>query len=161
MRSDLHLVPVRLKDAKIFTRAHHGALPESPPGHKFSLGVANGDTLVGVAIVGRPCARHYDDGNTLQISRCTTDRTRHAASMLNAAAWRVTSGLGFRRLITYTEHGEDGASLKAAGFRIVAVRPPRAGWSHMSRPRDPGRDSIERTLWEIGALLPTTTSGVA
>ncbi len=56
MRSDLHLVPVRLKDAKIFTRAHHGALPESPPGHKFSLGVANGDTLVGVAIVGRRAA---------------------------------------------------------------------------------------------------------
>ena len=147
--SELRLVPVKLSDAKRFTRAHHSALPEPPPGHKFSIGVALGETLVGVVIVGRPCARHYDDGDTLQISRCTTDKTRNATSMLNAAAWRVASGLGFRRLITYTENGEDGASLRAAGFRIVAVRPPRPGWSHMARPRDPGRDFIERTLWEI------------
>ena len=44
---------------------------------------------------------------------------------------------------------ETGASLKAAGFRIVAQRPARAGWDTPSRPRDNSRyRSVKRQLWE-------------
>ena len=46
-----------------------------PRGHKYSIGVADGDVLVGVAIVGRPVARLLDDGHTLDVVRVATDGT--------------------------------------------------------------------------------------
>jgi hypothetical protein len=52
----------------------------------------------------------------------------------------------------YTEEGESGASLKAAGWRVVAERPARPGWNTPSRPRDRrGTEGIPRTLWEVTA----------
>jgi hypothetical protein len=124
---------------------HHVA----PVGHKFSIGVADDDKLVGVAMVGRPVARAYQDGRTLEVNRTATDGTRNANSMLYRAAWQVSKNLGYRRLITYTQAGESGASLRAVGWRVIAQRPPRKGWSVPSRPReDRGVDGIARTLWE-------------
>lgn len=118
-------------------------------GHKFSVGVANDDVLVGVAIVGRPVARHLDDGQTLEVTRTATDGTANVNSMLYGACWRVASGLGYRRLLTYTQAGENGASLRAAGWRVIAERPARPGWDRPSRPReDRGTAGIPRTLWE-------------
>jgi hypothetical protein len=147
----LQLVPVTFADAAAFVRMwhrHHG----SPVGHKFSLGVADDEKLVGVAMVGRPVARHFDDGRTLEVNRTATDGTRNANSMLYAAAWQVTKNLGYRRLVTYTQQGETGASLRAAGWRVVAERPALKGWSVPSRPReDRGVDGIPRTLWEMAA----------
>lgn len=144
----LHLAPVSFADACAFVEAwhrHHGA----PVGHKFSLGVARDEVLVGVAIVGRPVARPFDDGRTLEVTRVATDGTPHAASMLYAAAWRAASALGFRRLVTYTQQGESGSSLRAAGWSVVAERPPRPGWNMPSRPRTPnGTENVQRYLWE-------------
>jgi len=144
----LRLVPVEFADANRFVQLHHRT-HEPVPGWKFGAGVANDDdVLVGVYIVGRP-PRGFQDGLTLCVVRCATDQTRHAASMLYGAAWRATSAMGYRRLVTYTEAGESGASLRAAGYRVVAERPPRKGWSCMSRPRDDSRyQSVARTLWE-------------
>ncbi|GLI00644.1 XF1762 family protein [Phytohabitans aurantiacus] len=59
--------------------------------------------LVGVAIVGRPVARHLDDGLTLEVTRVATDGHRNACSLLYAAAWHAAKALGYRRLITYTQ----------------------------------------------------------
>lgn len=145
----LDLVPVSFADACAFVAAWHRH--HAPPaGHKFSVGVAADEVLVGVAIVGRPLARHFDDGRTLEVTRVATDGTPHAASKLYAAAWRAASALGFRRLVTYTQHGESGSSLRAAGWRIVAERPPRPGWSMPSRPREPrGTENVARFLWEV------------
>lgn len=145
----LQLVPVSFADACEFVRMwhrHHGP----PIGHKFSVGVATDDgVLRGVAMVGRPVARCYDDGRTLEVNRTATDGTPSANSALYGAAWRAASALGYRRLITYTQAGESGTSLRAANWRIVAERPARTGWSHPSRPRDDrGVDGIQRTLWE-------------
>lgn len=147
----LELVPVSFTDARGFIGDHHRH--HAPPiGHKFSLGVASDGVLVGVATVGRPVARHYDDGRTLELNRSCTDGTPHVNSMLYAAAWRAAKALGYRRLITYTQAGETGASLTAAGWRIVAERPARPGWSVPSRPRvDRGVDRMPRTLWEATA----------
>ena len=144
----LQLVPVSFADACGFVRMwHRHHVP--PAGHKFSVGVADGETLVGVVMVGRPVARAFDDGRTLEVNRSATDGTPNANSMLYAAAWRAASALGYRRLVTYTQEGESGSSLRAAGWRIVAARPPRAGWSNPSRPaNDHGVDGIPRTLWE-------------
>lgn len=148
MTEQLHLVPVSLADARGFVamwHRHHGP----PVGHKFSVGVARGDVLVGVAIVGRPVARHLDDGLTLEVTRTATDGTAHANSMLYGAAWRAARALGYGRLVTYTQAGESGVSLRAAGWRVLAERPARRGWSCPSRPREArGNEGIPRTLWE-------------
>lgn len=145
----LRLVPVDLPTAKGFIADHHRH-HRPPVGHKFSIGVVNdNDVLVGVICVGRPVARAFDDGLTLEVNRSATDGTSNANSMLYAAAWRAAKALGYRRLITYTQHGESGASLRAAGWRIVAELPARRGWHTPSRPRDDrGVDGIPRMLWE-------------
>jgi hypothetical protein len=69
--------------------------------------------------------------------------------MLYATAWRAAKALGYRRLVTYTQANETGASLRAAGWRVVGERSARSGWDTPSRPRDGrGADGIQRTLWE-------------
>lgn len=144
----LRVVPVSFDEAKTFVRAlhrHHGP----PPGMKFAVGVAAGEQLVGVAMVGRPVSRHVDDGLTLEVNRTCTDGTKNVNSMLYGAAWRAAKALGYRRMVTYTQAGESGSSLRAAGWRVVAERAPRKGWDTPARRRAPrGVDGVPRTLWE-------------
>lgn len=148
----LEIVPISFADACAFVAEHHRH-HQAPIGHKFSLGVAEGETLVGVAIVGRPVSRVIQaEGGTLEVIRTATDGTYNANSMLYGAAWRATKALGYTRLITYTQEGESGASLKAAGFRIIGERQARKGWSVPSRPRDSkGTDNVARMLWEVAS----------
>ena len=145
----LRVVPITFADACGFVAMHHRH-HKPPLGSIFKIAVADeNDVLRGVAIVGRPVARLYDDGKTLEVNRTATDGTPNANSMLYGAAWRVAKNLGYDRLITYTQAGEAGTSLRAAGWREIASRPPRSGWSSPSRPaRDNGVDGIMRTLWE-------------
>ena len=145
----LHLVPVSFSDASAFVAGwHRHHVP--PIGHKFSIGVADGDgVLRGVVMVGRPVARHYDDGLTLEVNRTATDGTGNANSMLYGAAWRAAKALGYSRLITYTQEGESGSSLRAAGWSVVAELNERKGWDTPSRPRSGrGVDGVQRLLWE-------------
>ena len=102
-------------------------------GHKFSIGVSDGEKVVGVAIVGRPVGRFLDDGWTLEVTRLCTDGTHNACSMLYAAAWRAARAMGYRRVVTYILESETGASLKAAGWKCVG----KAGglrWTGRRRP---------------------------
>ena len=146
----LTVVPVSFRQAKEFVsewHRHH----KPPVGHKFSVGVANEDgVLVGVAMIGRPVARHYDDGLTLEVNRTATDGSKNANSALYGAAWRAAKALGYCRLITYTQDGESGVSLKASGWKEVASRPAHNGWSRPSRKRDDDENTIgvQRVLWE-------------
>ncbi|EPL0580229.1 XF1762 family protein [Pseudomonas aeruginosa] len=108
---------------------HHGPVQ----GHKFSLGLAADGRIVGVAIVGRPVARHLDDGMTLEVTRCCTDGARNGCSKLYGAAWRATRALGYRRLLTYILASEAGASLRASGWHLVGIRGGghrRRDWHH-------------------------------
>ena len=143
----LRLVPVTFAQACAFVEdwhRHH----RPPRGHKFSVGVAAGDVLAGVAMVGRPVARLLDDGHTLEVVRVATDGSANACSKLYAACWAAAKALGYRRLITYTQAGESGASLRAAGWHVVAHLPPAPGWSRPSRPRtDHGTAGIARQRW--------------
>jgi hypothetical protein len=144
----LRIVPVSFTDAAEFVALWHRH-NDPPNGHRFSLGVAADDQLVGVAIVSHPVARHLMDGQTLEVIRTATDGTPNANSTLYGACWRAAKALGYDRLVTYTQHGESGASLRAAGWRVVAERPARAGWNAPSRPRDDkGTAWVARTLWE-------------
>jgi hypothetical protein len=145
----LRLVPVNFADACGYVAMWHRH--HAPPiGCKFCVGVADQDRILhGVAIVGRPVGRHFDNGTTLEVTRVATDSTPNASSMLYGACWRAASALGYSRLITYTQATESGGSLRAAGWRVVAERAARAGWDTPSRPRvDRGVDGIPRMLWE-------------
>jgi hypothetical protein len=148
--NDLRIVPVSFADACAFVadwHRHH----EPPVGHKFSIGAASANQLVGVCIVGRPVARHLDNGHTLEVLRTATDGTDNANSMLYGAAWRAAKALGYDRLITYTQAGESGSSLRAAGWCVVAERGPRPGWDAPSRPRETKNANVQRYLWEAVA----------
>ncbi|MDH6439403.1 hypothetical protein M2158_007944 [Streptomyces sp. SAI-144] len=130
----LHLVPVRSREAKDFVRAWHRHQPP-PAGQIFA--------------VGRPVARHLDDGATVEVTRTASDGARNANSLLYGASWRAAKALGYRRLITFTQEGESGASLRGAGWHLIASRPPRAGWHTPSRPRaGHGNDRVARFLWQ-------------
>ena len=49
----------------------------------------------------------------------------------------------------YTLKAESGASLRAAGWSVVAERAPRKGWDTPTRRRLPkGADNVARYLWE-------------
>jgi hypothetical protein len=158
--SALRVVPVTKAQACEFIDAHHRH-HFAPEIHIFSLGVADGDVLVGVATVERPKARAIASGEayTVELTRTATDGTRNANSMLIRAAWRAARELGWERLITYTQEGETGASLRAAGMRVVGERPARGGWDMPSRPRRPrlcascgepvSAAGVARTLWEL------------
>jgi hypothetical protein len=147
----LTITPISFAEAARYVEDHHRH-HRAPVGHLFSLAVANdAREVVGVCIVGRPVARAYQDGFTCEVTRTATDGTRNANSILYGAAWRAARALGYRRLITYTMAGETGASLRAAGWRDVARRRPRAGWDAPGRPRvDTHPTGVERTLWEAG-----------
>lgn len=145
----LSLTPISFEQACLLVRAWHRH-HRPPVGHKYSIGLAQDDELVGAIIVGRPVARHYDDGHTLEVLRSVVaDDIPNGNSMLYGAAWRAAKALGYRRLITYTQAGETGASLRGAGWRVIAERPARTGWDTPTRRRLPrGVDGIQRTLWE-------------
>lgn len=106
-------------------------------------------------------AAAYDDGETLEVTRSCTNGTPNANSALYGAAWRAARSLGADRLITYTQSEESGASLRAAGYRVVALRPSQGGWNSPRRPRlDTHPIDVARTLWLIGTDLPTNEQRV-
>lgn len=128
----LSVVPVTMAVANDYVRQHHRH-HKPDTGHKFSIGVVDQDgTLRGVAIVGRPKARHFDDKLTAEVTRVATDGTPNACSALYGAAWRTAKGMGYLRLVTYTQEGESGASLRGAGWAIVGERAARPGWADSS-----------------------------
>jgi hypothetical protein len=143
----MNVVPISFADANAFVAEHHRH-HRPVVGAKFCIGVAEGERIVGVAIVGRPVARHLDDGWTLEVNRTCTDETKNVNSMLYGAAWRAAKALGYRRLITYTQTNESGVSLRAAGWRIIAELKPRKGWDTLSRPRVNRNYGQARLLWE-------------
>lgn len=144
----LRLRAVTFKEACAFIDAHHRH-HTAPRGHKYSIGATTADgTLVAVAIIGRPVARHLDDGQTVEVPRLATLGVGNSCSTLYAAAWRAARAIGHRRVITYTQAGEHGASLRASGWTKIRDLPPRTGWDSPTRPRrDRGTDNITRSLW--------------
>ena len=97
----LTLTPINLKTASAFVQQYHRH-HKPTRGHKFSIGVSDSGSLVGVAICGRPVARRLDDGYTLEINRLCTDGTPNACSILYAAAYRAARAMGYMSLIFWT-----------------------------------------------------------
>lgn len=156
----LTIVPVSFRQAAAFVLAHHRH-HKPARGGKFAIGVCDEDgELRGVLTAGRPVARAYDDGLTVEVNRSATDGCPNANSALYGAAWRVAAAMGYRRLITYTQAGESGSSMRAVGAVKVRDIPPRKGWAESSVAlraiRDPeGAGGVGRSLWRVGEQLPT------
>lgn len=143
----LQLQPITYAEACEFISEHHRHhLP--PQGWKFGIAVNDGEKVVGVITVGRPVARHYDDGWTAEVTRCCTDGTKNAASMLYGAAWRAARAMGYQRLITYTLSSEPGTTLFASNWRVVH-QTQGGSWDTPSRPRVQTAPTEPKTLWEI------------
>lgn len=169
---DLNIQPITFQEFCNFVRDHHEH-HDPPQGWKFGCGVnVDREKVVGVVGAGRPTARHYDDGWTLEATRCCTDGTKNAASKLYAAAWRAARALGYKRLITYTlADEEDGTSLRAAGWEVVHESAGGGSWDRPSRPRYTTAPEGQKTLWEVNGndpsddeeerLVPTTDGGNA
>lgn len=152
----LRLVPVTRDEAGEFIRRlhrHH----DRPQGYRYAVGVATESALVGVATAGRPVARGLDDGLTIEVNRCCTNGYPNACSMLYGACWRAARALGYARAITYTQSGESGASLRAAGWRVDAELDARGGWNMPGRSRAPDQHptDITRYRWIVGEGWPT------
>lgn len=142
----LELQPITFKEAAEYIRQHHRHhLP--PHGWKFGVAVNDGEKVVGVIVIGQPIARHLNDGYTAEITRCCTNGTKNACSMLYGAAKRAARALGYRRVITYTRTDESGISLGAAGYREVYRTKPQS-WDRPGRPRVDKTEPFQRILWE-------------
>ena len=150
----MKIVPITLAKAKDFIKEHHRH-NKPPTGHKFSIGLEDDSgVLIGVATAGRPVARAFDNGTTLEVNRTCTTGEKNANSMLYGAIWRCAKAMGYTRIITYTQFDESGSSLKAAGFIKVKELEPRGSWAdcsvQMKGKKDPiGNGNVKRILWEI------------
>lgn len=142
----LHHIRISLADANAFVAANHRH-HKPVVGHLFSLGAVLGDQLVGVAIVGRPVARMRDDGKTAEVTRLCTDGTRNACSFLYGCCARAAFALGFERIGTYLLATENGAGVKAAGWRMIG-QTKGGTWSCPSRPRTDKAPIIPKMLFE-------------
>lgn len=145
----LSITPIDFAEANAFVAKYHRH-HKPMPGCKFCVAVSDETgTVRGVAMVGRPVARNSDNGYTLEVNRVCTDGARNACSMLYGAAWRVAKALGYRRLITYTLPVEGGASIRAAGWKLLGER-GGGNWNVPSRPRIDTAEMLrgQKLLWE-------------
>lgn len=141
----LEIVPITQKAAKAYVadkHRHH----KPPTGSVFQVAVSDGESIRGVAMVGRPVARVLDDGQTLEVNRVCTDGARNACSMLYGACRRIAKALGWKRIITYTLSVESGASLRGAGWLLEGER-GGGSWGRPSRPRQDDHPTITKHLW--------------
>lgn len=140
------LVPIKQKAAKEFVKKYHRH-HKPPVGSIFQIGCSNNVKLCGVIIVGRPVSRLLDNGWTAEVTRCCTDGTKNACSILYAAAWRAARALGYKRLITYILESEKGTSLKAAGWKLVG-KCGGGTWNRENRPRTDGHPTEQKLIFE-------------
>lgn len=140
----LDVRPITFRQACDFITEHHRH-HRPTVGCKFSVGLFDGENMVGCAVCGRPVSRHLDDGLTCEINRLCTDGTRNACSILYGACCRVAKAMGYKKIITYILQSENGASLKASNFSCDG----EAGGVHWTGERNRGQDipAEMKTRW--------------
>lgn len=158
------LIALELAEANAFVSAHHRH-HRATVGHKFSLGAALNESVIGIAIIGRPVARGRDDGETLEVTRLCTDGVKYPTGRMNrsgaatfhnpcsflyGAAARACFALGYARIGTYILATEPGTSLTAAGWRQIAEVQGRS-WTCQSRPRVDKHPTQDKLLFEAAS----------
>lgn len=144
------VVPQTVKAALRWVHQHHSH-HEAPQGARFAVGVANGEHLCVVALVGSPTAPELGADPTIaEVTRVASDgSTKGAASEAIRAASRMALAGGYRRLVSYTLLGESGLSYRAAGWRITGLS-EGGERSRPSRRRAPSAQSGPKVRWEYG-----------
>jgi len=141
----LRLIPITLREAnEMIRRLHRHHRPVA--GARFSIGVTNGERLVGAVVVGRPVARMTDYATTAEVTRLVTDGTTNACSILYAAAARAAAAMGFERIQTFILDDEPGTSLRAAGWTLEG----KSGgglWDRPGRPREDRHPTSAKQRW--------------
>lgn len=145
--NSLAVVPVTLREANAFVEKHHRH-HDKVRGHKLSTGIIDQDgELRGVAILARPLARMIDHTQVAEVTRVATDGCPNACSMLLGVCCRLGKTLGFAYVITYTLFEESGVSLRAAGYKPVALTSGGA-WSRTGREREDDQPLGRKVRWE-------------
>lgn len=137
---------ITLREANAFVgqeHRHHGRAR----GCRFALGAFEDGRLCGVAICGRPVARHLATVS-LECTRLATDGTPLACSFLYARCRRVAQALGYTSLKTYTLATEPGASLRAVGARDEGLVKGRS-WDRPKRGRVDSHPTEDKRRWEL------------
>lgn len=150
----LPTVPLRIEELDITSarqfcdriHEHH----EPPLSGLFALAAWEGLLCVGVAIVGRPVARKFDNGSIAEVTRTATDGVRGACSLLVRAAGREALARGYRRIVSYTLLGETGACYRAARWRPTGITNNPNGWQSRPGRDDDGRQKGAKIRWEWG-----------
>lgn len=130
--------PITLREANAFVVVNHRH-HDSVTGCKFAIGlyktVRGAESLIGVAICGRPVSRHLDDGLTLEVNRLCVTEAGNNCSMLYGRCVKIARDMGYNKVITYVLESEPGVSLKASGFVLENDRCGGANWTG-TRKRD-------------------------
>lgn len=166
----LQLQPVTLREAMAFVLRYHRH-HKPPRGGKFAIAVSapcpecvghspggdcpcegSGRVIVGVSIVGRPISIERDDGWTAEVTRVAViEGNKNANSMLYAASWRAARAMGYKRCGTYILPSEGGASLRAAGWRMIGLTEDARGWNRPKRARVDTHPLEQKEIWEVSA----------
>ena len=149
----LSIVPISFRELCAYVQQHHRH-NKPPRGGKVFIGCTDDGDLVGVASLGRPKARAYNPKHVAEITRTCTDGAENANSKLYGACRQIAKAMGYWKVITYTQAGESGTSLRAAGFVKEADLPPRKNWAQSSKKLRHLRDEDEpsdvpRVRWSI------------
>jgi len=146
-QSKLTVVPIYWREAKAFVLDHHRH--HLPGGNgRFSVGVEDeSGQLRGVAVLGRTKARMLPHKHVLEVTRVATDGCPNACSALYGASCRIHKPHGYRKACTYTLLSEPGTSLRAAGWRPVAIT-DGGSWSRPSRSRTDKHPTERKVRWE-------------
>jgi hypothetical protein len=157
---ELQIRPIGRESAMQFVERHHehcGRLA----GDRFRASIWNGRTMLGVCIVGNPCARAYNGRGWLEVRRLCLDR-----NVPSTLRWKACSALydwaakeaerrGYSKIITYTRKSESGMSLRYARWKCEGPA-SRDGhsWSSPSRPRPNAKPGEAKIRWSK-ALRPS------
>ena len=94
--------PTTLRFANEYVRQNHRH-SKIVQGCKFCIAAIDSEeTILGVAIVGRPVSRRLDDGYTAEIVRTCTTGTKNVNSLLYGACARIWKEMGGTKILTYT-----------------------------------------------------------
>lgn len=146
-QSKLQIVPVYWREAKAYiAEMHRHHLPGG--NGRFCIGVQDEDgVLRGVAVMGRPKARMIPHKQVMEVTRVATDGVDNACSALYGAACRIHKPHGYRKAMTYILDSEPGTSLRAAGWKPVAIT-DGGSWSRPSRGRTDKHPTDRKVRWE-------------
>ena len=119
--------PIYRTEARRWIWEHHRHnVP--PAGWLGAVAIEDDGRLCGVGTLGRPSGPALQNGTTAEITRCCTDGTKNAASMIYGRLARAAAAFGYVHVVTYTLASEPGTSLRAAGFTLESAPRAREDW---------------------------------